>query len=83
MSPMSECGQNLNVPNVLVNLPNLPNVPKVPKWLNLNVPNVLINVSNLPNVPKVKKWPKSECAQYAHESPQSPQCTQSPKVAKT
>ena len=32
MCPMSESGRNLNVPNVLVNVPNLPNMLRVPMW---------------------------------------------------
>ena len=37
MSPKSQSGQNLNVPNVLMNLPN--------------VPNALLNVLNVLNIP--------------------------------
>ena len=40
MSPKSQSGHNLNVPNVLMNLPN--------------VPNVLLNVMNVPNLPILK-----------------------------
>ena len=40
MSPKSQSGQNMNVPNVLMNLPN--------------VPNVLLNVMNVPNLPILK-----------------------------
>ena len=55
MSPMcseSQCGQNLNVPNVLMNVPN---VLKVLISLKLNVPNVS-------NVLRVPMWLKFECA---------------------
>ena len=77
MSSESQSARNLNVPNVLMNVPN---VLKVPKCSNLNVPNI-------PNVLKVPISPKFECAQCAHESAQCAhecaQCAQSPKVLKS
>ena len=75
MSPMSEYGRNLNVPNVLLNVSNLPNMLRDLIWSksecaqwsqcsqNLNMPNVLVNVPNLPNMLRVPMWSKSECAQ--------------------
>ena len=34
---MSECGRNLNVPNVLVNVSNIPNILSLPLWVPLSL----------------------------------------------